>query len=83
MPRKYPTNPENDPFYTELACNLVYFRKKHRLSQKELAEKIDKSPKFISLLENCPPATPCSLETLFSLARFFEIHPYELLKPRE
>jgi len=58
--------------------NLRYYRLKCKLTQEELAEKVDLTDKYISDLER-GEFSP-SLEKLDRLAEAFDIETYKLLK---
>ena len=61
-----------------IATTIAKLRKKHRLSQEELAEELGYSTRFIQRLEdeNCAP----TLLTLVRVARYFGVSISELLK---
>ncbi len=61
--------------------NLKYYRITNKLTQAELAEKIDLSDKYVSDLER-NKFSP-SLDTIDNLAKVFNIKPYLLLKDDE
>ena len=61
--------------------NLKHYRITNKLTQAELAEKIDLSEKYISDLER-NKFSP-SLDTIDNLAKVFNIKPYLLLKDDE
>lgn len=81
MSRLNPVLPENYPYYQTIARNIRYYRQKKKKTQSELADMIHCSDKSISRIENDISVNPCSLETLFSIARALEVEPYKLLKP--
>ena len=54
-------------------------RKKHRLTQEELAQLSEVDYKYIQRLEGKTPSSP-SLNTLEKLAKAFKMHPSKLLK---
>ena len=58
--------------------NLRYYRLKNKLTQEDLAEKVDLTDKYISDLER-GEFSP-SLEKLDKLAEAFDIETYKLLK---
>lgn len=58
--------------------NLRYYRLKNKLTQEDLAEKVDLTDKYISDLER-GEFSP-SLEKLDKIAEAFDIETYKLLK---
>jgi transcriptional regulator with XRE-family HTH domain len=64
-----------------LSGNIKRCRKRKKLSQMALAEKIDMSPNFVSEIEQCK--TWISPLTLVKLAAALNIEPYELFKTDE
>lgn len=63
--------------YTE---NIKTLRNKKGLSQAELADKINISEKYLSVLENGKKWG--SFETLVAIANALDVEPYELLLPK-
>jgi transcriptional regulator with XRE-family HTH domain len=68
-------------FQSVLSRNIKRYRKKLRLSQAALAEKLDISVNFLCNIENGNKWM--SLPTLVKLATALEIEPYELFKPED
>ena len=70
----------NDYIIQEVFCiNLKWYRYNRGLTQEELAELCNLTPKYISDLERgkfCP-----SMAKLQDIGRALNIHPFELLKP--
>jgi transcriptional regulator with XRE-family HTH domain len=64
-----------------LGSNLKRYRSNHRLSQADLAEKLDISVNFLSNIENGNKRV--SPQTLVKFAAALNIEPYELFKPEE
>ncbi|GIN38424.1 helix-turn-helix transcriptional regulator [Bacillus sp. Gen3] len=56
---------------------ISYFRKKRKLSQQELGDKLGFTKSYISKLEN--EKTPLSLETLGKIAEVLEVSPSDLI----
>ncbi len=65
--------------YLQLGLKISYYRKLRRLTQEELAEKVELSPAFISHVEAPNVSKAISLDTLFDIAKALEIPPYKLL----
>ena len=53
--------------YTKLGLNIAYYRKLHKLSQMQLAEKVDISRTHMSRIENCDCAV--SLDVIFDISK--------------
>lgn len=66
--------------YIQIGLKISYYRKLNGLTQEDLAEKINRSAGFIGQVEAPNIVAPVSLETLFSIADVFGIHPYKLLE---
>ncbi|MBR3116380.1 MAG: helix-turn-helix transcriptional regulator [Bacilli bacterium] len=70
----------NDYIVQEVFCiNLKWYRFNRGLTQEQLAELSNCTPKYISDLER-GKFSP-SMNKLQDIAKAFNIHPYELLKP--
>jgi len=59
--------------------NIKRLREKQKMTQAQLAEKIELAEKYISTLETCDKWG--SFDTLLALANALEVEPYELLLP--
>ena len=66
--------------YIKLGLNISYYRKLHKLSQMQLAEKIDISRTHMSRIENCDCAV--SLVVVFDIAKALDIPVYKLFEFR-
>ena len=66
--------------YIKLGLNISYYRKLHKLSQMQLAEKIDISRTHMSRIENCDCAV--SLDVVFDIAKALDIPVYKLFEFR-
>ena len=65
--------------YIQLGLKISYYRKLNKLTQEELAEKIDRSHGFIGQVEAPNIVMPISLDTLFRIADVCRIMPHKLL----
>lgn len=72
---------ENAEYYHTLAVNIAHYRKQAGFTQAVLAEKVDISIPYLGAMESRYKPKPCSMETLFDLARALNISPHLLLKP--
>lgn len=70
---------DNSKKYIELGYNIAYYRKHAKLTQEQLAEKLDISRQHIGAIEAPNIVRPISLELLFNIASVLEIEPYKLL----
>lgn len=63
-----------------LGLNISYFRKKNRLTQAQLAERVHISVRYLSKIE-CGNVTNCaSLPVLYSIANVLDVTMDELLQ---
>lgn len=74
-------DPAQAGFYETLSLNLRYYRNRLEMTQVQVADRVDCSPKYISILETSCFDNPPSLPILFYLAEALEVEPYKLLKP--
>lgn len=66
--------------YKKLGLNIAYYRKEQKLSQIQLADKIDISRTHMSRIENNDCAV--SLDVIFSIAKALGIPVYKLFEFR-
>ena len=66
--------------YKKLGLNIAYYRKEQRISQMELADKINISRTHMSRIENNDCAV--SLDVIFSIAKALDIPVYKLFEFR-
>ena len=71
---------EHKEKYVKLGLNIAYYRKLHKMSQMQLAEKIDISRTHMSRIENCDCAV--SLDVVFDIAKALDIPVYKLFEFR-
>lgn len=64
-----------------VAKNVKKYRKKMKMTQHGLAERIGKTVEMVCQVENNIAST--KLTTLEAMAKVFDIEPYQLLMPRE
>ena len=67
--------------YQQFGLNVVYYRKKLRLSQSQLAELVDIHRTYVSAIEL--GKVSISFDILFKLAQVLEIPPSKLFEFRE
>lgn len=67
--------------YQQFGLNVVYYRKKKRMSQTQLAECVDIHRTYVSAIELGKVSV--SFDILFKLAEVFEIPPSKLFEFRE
>lgn len=68
-------------YYQQFGLNVVYYRKKKRLSQTELAEMVDIHRTYVSAIELGKVSV--SFDVLFQLARALDVSPNKLFEFRE
>ncbi len=69
----------NKPLYQNIALNTMLYRKHLKMTQNELAERAGISKSFLAAIESPGNIKPCSLETLFDIARALHCNPGQLL----
>ena len=67
--------------YQQFGLNVVYYRKKMRLSQTQLAELVDIHRTYVSAIELGKVSV--SFDILFKLAEVLEVSPSKLFEFRE
>ena len=67
---------ENKNLYRYLGLNIAYYRKIKKLSQSQLAEKINISRTHMSRIETADCAV--SLDVVFDICRVLEISPKDI-----
>ena len=67
--------------YQQFGLNVVYYRKKKRLSQTQLAELVDIHRTYVSSIELGKVSV--SFDILFKLAESLEVPPHKLFEFRE
>ena len=72
---------EYKDLYQQFGLNVVYYRKKKRLSQTQLAEQVDIHRTYVSSIELGKVSV--SFDILFKLAEALEISPSKLFEFRE
>ena len=68
-------------FYQQFGLNVVYYRKKKRLSQTQLAELVDIHRTYVSAIELGKVSV--SFDVLFKLAQVLEVPVSKLCEIRE
>lgn len=66
--------------YKKLGLNIAYYRKEQKLSQIQLADKIDISRTHMSRIENNDCAV--SLDVIFSIAKALDVPVHKLFEFR-
>lgn len=67
--------------YQQFGLNVVYYRKKKRLSQTQLAELVDIHRTYVSAIELGKVSV--SFDVLFKLAQVLEVAPSKLFESHE
>ncbi|MCI1208623.1 MAG: helix-turn-helix domain-containing protein [Treponema sp.] len=70
----------NECRYIQIGLKIAYYRKLRGLTQEQLAEKIDRSPGYISQIETPGFVQPVSLATLFAVADTLHVAPSKFLE---
>ena len=66
--------------YLQLGLKISYYRKLKKLTQEQLAEKINCSPAFIGHVEAPNIQKSISMDTLFDIAAALDVPAYKFLK---
>lgn len=74
---------DNSKKYIELGYNIAYYRKHAKLTQEELAEKVNISRQHLGAIEAPNIVRPVSLDLLFNIADVLDIEAYKLLQFRD
>lgn len=74
---------ENRDKYIELGLNIAHYRKRLRMTQDDLAEKLDISRSHLSAIEAPNMLRSFSLELLFDIANALQVDPKQLLDFRD
>ena len=69
--------------YRTIGLKISYYRKLRRLTQEQLAEKINKNLAFIGAVEAPNVNRTVSLDTLFDIAEALDVPPYKFLTEDE
>ena len=80
MSKARPIKPENKHYYETIGMNITIYRKYRNMTQDMLAEKAKSEGAYCSI-ESPGQLKPCSLETLFDIARALGCEPAQLLTP--
>ena len=64
----------------DLGCAIAYYRKRHGMTQEQLAEQVGISRQHMGAIEAPNMVRAISLDVLFNIATALEIEPYILLK---
>lgn len=70
----------NKKRYIQIGLKIAYYRKLNGLTQEQLAERIGRSPGYLSQVETSTYPQPISLKTLFSIADLFNVPPHKFLE---
>ena len=71
---------DNSDKYIELGYNIAYYRKHAKLTQEQLAEKLNISRQHLGAIEAPNIVRIISLDLLFNIATVLDIDAYKLLQ---
>lgn len=71
---------DNSEKYIELGYNIAYYRKHAKLTQEQLAEKLNISRQHLGAIEAPNIVRIISLDLLFNIATVLDIDAYKLLQ---
>lgn len=71
---------DNSERYRDLGCAIVYYRKRKKLTQEQVADRAGISRQHMGAIEAPNMIRAISLEVVFNIATVLEIEPYVLFK---
>lgn len=80
MSRETNTVFDNSERYRDLGCAIAYYRKRKKLTQEQVAERIGISRQHMGAIEAPNMVRAISLDVVFNIASVLEIEPYMLFK---
>ena len=72
---------ENRDFYVELGEHISFYRKRAKITQAELAKRVNISRSYLSRIENSNNSQSFSLELLFNISRELDVPPRYFFDP--
>ena len=69
---------DNSERYRDLGCAIAYYRKRKRLTQEQLADRVGISRQHMGAIEAPNMVRAISLEVIFNIATVLEIETYIL-----
>lgn len=72
---------ENRDFYLELGEHIAFYRKRARLTQQELSDRIDVTRCYLSRIESPNTVQSFSLEVLFNISRILNVPVVYFFQP--
>lgn len=74
-------NPAYREIYRILGLNIAYYRNLREMSQEQLGDKLGFEQSYVSRIERA--GVGISMDTLCDIAKFLNVEPYLLLKPKD
>ena len=71
---------DNSERYRDLGCAIAYYRKRKRLTQEQVADRVGISRQHMGAIEAPNMVRAISMEAVFNSAAVLEIEPYILFK---
>lgn len=71
---------DNSERYRDLGCAIAYYRKRKKLTQEQLAERVGISRQHMGAIEAPNMVRAISLGVVFNIASVLEVEPYVLFK---
>lgn len=72
---------ENRDFYLDLGEHIAFYRKQARLTQQELANRIDVTRCYLSRIESANTVQSFSLEILFNISKILDVPVMNFFEP--
>lgn len=72
---------ENRDFYLDLGEHIAFYRKQARLTQQELANRIDVTRCYLSRIESANTVQSFSLEILFNISKILDVPVMSFFEP--
>ena len=71
---------DNSERYRDLGCAIDYYRKRKKLTQEQVADRVGISRQHMGAIEAPNMVRAISLEVVFNIATVLEVEPYILFK---
>ncbi len=72
--------PSNDRRFIQIGLKIAYYRKLNEMTQEQLAERINRSPNYLSQVEAPSKSQPISLKMLFAIADTLGVPPVKFFE---
>lgn len=80
MSRNNTSSFDNSERYRDLGCAIAYYRKRKKMTQEQLADRVGISRQHMGAVEAPNMVRAISLEVVFNIATVLDVDPYVLFK---